>query len=81
MTNDKSGSYLEIISPDTVESIVLASDPEMGGRLSQALKQVANQAALDRWQLSHEAITQLMQDWQLATASHSITRLLVRLTY
>ncbi len=73
MTNDKSGSYLEIISPDTVESIVLASDPEMGGRLSQALKQVANQAALDRWQLSHEAITQLMQDWQLATASHSIT--------
>ncbi len=73
MTTDKTGTYLEIISPDTVESIVLGSDPEMGGRLSQALRQVANQAALDRWQLSHEAITQLMQDWQLATASHAAT--------
>ncbi len=73
LNSDKSGTYLEIISPDTVESIVLASDPQMGGRLSQAVRQVGSQAALDRWQLAQESIDQLMQDWQLATASHAIT--------
>jgi hypothetical protein len=63
------GSRLEIISPDVVETIVLSSDPLMGSRLIQAVRRVANQAAIDRWQLTRESVQQVREDWQGATAS------------
>lgn len=67
------GPVLEIISPDTVETIILSSDPEMGGRIAAVMKRVASQAALDRWQLAREALDQLTIDWQAATGSRVIS--------
>ncbi len=63
------GPRLEIVSPDLVETIVISSDPEMGGRLAAVLRRVASQAALDRWQLTREALDQLQTDWQTTTSS------------
>ncbi len=66
------GPLLEIVSPDTVETIILSSEPDMGGRLAGAVKRVASQAGQDRWQLARESLTQLQSDWQGATSSRII---------
>jgi hypothetical protein len=66
------GAYLELVSPDLVETIVLGSDPAAGGRLSQTLGQLAGRAASDRLQLSREGLERLREDWQLATGSRTI---------
>jgi len=71
--NDAKGSYLEIISPDTVETIILSSDPAMGGRIAGVVKAVARQVTLDRWQLTRESLDQLTTDWQAATGSKAIS--------
>ncbi len=67
------GSFLEVISPDLMELVVVSSDPEMGGRLSGLLNQVAAQAASDRWQLAREAIDRLRDDWQVASGSRIVS--------
>jgi len=66
------GPQLEIVSPDTVETIIISSDPEMGGRIAAVVKRVAGQASLDRWQLAREAVDQLSADWNTASASRII---------
>jgi len=63
------GAQIEIISPDIVETLVLASDPAIGGRLATALRRVAVQAATDRWQLTRESVQQVREDWQAATVT------------
>lgn len=72
VTNTPQGPTLEVISPDTVETIIVSADPEMGGRIANVVKRVAGQAALDRWQLTREALDQLTADWQVATASRIV---------
>jgi hypothetical protein len=67
-----SGVYLEVISPDVVETIVLSSDPGLGGRLARSLKPLANQAAGDRWQLTRDSTAQVNDDWQLATSARVV---------
>ena len=66
------GPHLEIVSPDTVETIIISNDPEMGGRIAAVVKRVASQASLDRWQLTREALDQVSSDWSLASASRII---------
>ena len=67
------GPQLEIVSPDTVETIIISSDPEMGGRIAAVVKRVASQASLDRWQLAREALNQLSADWSTASASRIVS--------
>lgn len=66
------GAYLELVSPDLVETIVLGNDPAAGGRLSQTLGQLAGRAATDRMQLSREGLDRVREDWQLAIGSRTI---------
>ncbi len=63
------GARAEIISPDVVETLVLSSDPAIGGRLATVLRRVGVQAATDRWQLTRESIQQVREDWQAATVT------------
>lgn len=69
---DASGTYLEILSPDVVETIVLSSDPTTGGRLARQLRPLASQAASDRWQLTREAAQRVGEAWQLATSARVV---------
>jgi len=71
--NDTQDAHVEIISPDTVETIILSSDPAMGGRIAGVVKRVASQASLDRWQLTRESLDQLSVDWQAATGSRVVS--------
>lgn len=66
------GVHLEVISPDVVETIVLSSDPALGGRIARVLQPLATQAAGDRWQLTHEATEQVSDDWRLATSARIV---------
>ncbi|MGV3486941.1 MAG: hypothetical protein ACO1RT_21175, partial [Planctomycetaceae bacterium] len=66
------GPQIEIVAPDTVETIIVSSDPEMGGRIAAVVKRVASQAAIDRWQLTRESLDQLQADWQAATGSRIV---------
>ncbi len=67
------GPQLELIAPDTVETIILSGDPEMGGRIAGVIRRVASQAAQDRWQLTREALDQLTIDWQAASGSRIVS--------
>lgn len=67
-----SGAFLEVISPDIVETILLSSDPVLGGRIARSLQSLANQAASDRWQLTREATERINEDWRLATSSRTV---------
>jgi hypothetical protein len=67
------GPQLEIISPDTVETIIVSNDAQMGGRIAGIVKRVSQQAAMDRWQLTRESLDQLTVDWQASTASQIIS--------
>ncbi len=67
------GIHLEVISPDVVETIVLSSDPALGGRISRSLQPLASQAAGDRWQLTHEATELVRDDWRLATSARIVS--------
>jgi len=62
-------AYLEVISPDLVETIVLTDDPAAGGRLSRALSGLAERAAMDRLQLSREGLDRIRDDTRLAVTS------------
>lgn len=66
------GTWLEITSPDVVETILLSNDPSMGGRLATLLQPLASQAATDRWQLTRETHLQASDDWQTAAATGSV---------
>jgi len=67
-----SGVHLEVVSPDVVETIVLSSDPALGGRIAKLLQPLANQAAGDRWQMTREALQQVNDDWRVATAARVV---------
>ncbi|HBJ37980.1 MAG TPA: hypothetical protein DDZ51_25125 [Planctomycetaceae bacterium] len=66
------GVHLEVVSPDVVETIVLSSDPALGGRIARSLQPLANQAASDRWQMTRQAAEQVSDDWRLATSARIV---------
>ena len=63
------GSRLEIVSPDAVEIVLVSDDPATGGRAASHAGRFLGQAALDRWQLTQDAVDQVRTDWMLAAAS------------
>lgn len=63
------GARLQIVSPDTVELIVLGSDPGVGGRLAVSARRFARQASLDRWQLASDAVQRTRDNWMTATTT------------
>ena len=60
------GSRIRIVSPDVVELVVLSSDPSVGDRLNKSARQFAQQASLDRWQLTSDAVRRVRQNWNAA---------------
>jgi len=72
VTSNSGGVHLEVVSPDVVETIILSSDPAMGGRIATAMRPMASQAASDRWQLTQESLDQVRTDWQAATGSRIV---------
>ncbi len=72
LETDSRGTHLEILSPDVVETIVLANDPATGGRLARMLQPLASQAASDRWQLTRESTERVSEAWQLATSARVV---------
>lgn len=67
-TSNPMGAELEIVSPDTVEIIVLSSDPTVSSQLVRQSSRYAKQASLDRWQLSAAAVSQARLGWDQAVA-------------
>lgn len=65
-------AYVELVSPDLVETIVLANDPLAGGRLARTLVDLGERAATDRLQLSREGLERIRADWQLAVTSRIV---------
>jgi len=69
-----SGARLRIVSPDATEILMLSSDPAMGGQVSLSAQRFARQAALDRWQLASNLVSQTSQHWQTAIATRAANR-------
>ncbi|QDT12425.1 hypothetical protein [Planctomycetes bacterium K23_9] len=65
------GARLQIVSPDAAEIIVLSSDPSVGGKLAASAAKFAQQAGLDRWQLTTDLVRRTRQDWTAATAARA----------
>lgn len=63
------GPAARIVSPDAVEILVVSDDTTLGHRLTRRLDQLAMPAALQRWQLTTEAVIQTRTDWESLVAS------------
>lgn len=68
------GTRLQIVSPDAVEVVVLSSDPSVGGRLATSAARFAQQAGLDRWQLTQDLVDRTRRDWNAAVESRATTQ-------
>ncbi|NND99298.1 MAG: hypothetical protein HKN47_18415 [Pirellulaceae bacterium] len=69
----QTGARIQIVSPDVAEIIVLSSDPSVGGKLGTSAAQFAQQAGMDRWQLTSDLVRRTRQDWNAAVSSGAAT--------
>lgn len=71
---DSTGTVVRIVSPDVVEAIVISDDLGEGGRLNRSATRYARQAAMDRWQLTNEALVRSEANWSGAMAARVVSR-------
>ncbi|WP_236624934.1 hypothetical protein [Rhodopirellula sp. SWK7] len=71
---DLGGTIVPIVSPDVVEVIAISDDISEAGKIANAAKRFARQAAMDRWQLTSEAIQRSELSWNQAVAARVVSR-------
>ena len=67
--NTETGPRVQIVSPDAVEIIVLSGDPTLGAKLVTSAQRFAQQASMDRWQLTQDLVSKTRQYWNTAIAT------------
>ncbi|WP_236620957.1 hypothetical protein [Rhodopirellula sallentina] len=68
------GTVVPIVSPDVVEVIAISDEISEAGKIASSAKRFARQAAMDRWQLTSEAIRRSENAWTQAVAARVVSR-------